>query len=124
MSDRLAKAQASLAELRATGSVKRVSRARALSDYYRDLAGVDTCVYPDKRAAIDEWKAHIAAAKGTSLKGLVEDTCFGCVGGNDDPGPKLRVRDCAVEDCPLRPVRPWQHLKGRKAPESADEDQI
>lgn len=124
MSNRLAKAQATLAELRATGGVKRVSRAKALSNFYRDLAGVDNCVHPDKRDAINEWKANVAAAKGKSLKSLVEAICFECVGAGADPAPKLAVRDCAIEDCPLRPIRPWQTLEGRVKSEPASEPQI
>lgn len=112
MRDRTAAANAKLAELRAAGAVRRISRAKAVNDYYRDLAGVDTCVYPDKRAAIDEWKANVAAAKGTSLKNLVEKICFECVGAGADAAPKLRVRDCQVKTCPLYPVRPWQKAVG------------
>ncbi len=124
MSNRLAKAQATLTELRAAGAVKRVSRAKALSDYYRELAGVDACVWPDKRGAIDEWKANVAAAKGTSLKEKVEAICFECVGAGADPAPKLAVRDCAFSGCPLRSIRPWQSLKGRSQVDQVPGPQI
>lgn len=106
------------AETRATG-VARPSRAKALRAYYRDLAGVDTCVGPDKRGAIDEYKANVAAAKGKPLVSLIQSICFECVGAGADAGPKLRVRDCQVKDCPLYAVRPWQKVKGAMAPDIA-----
>lgn len=88
------------------------SRAKALKAYYRDLAGVDKCSWPDKRAAIDEYKANVEAAKGKPLKVLIESICFECVGAGADAAPKIRVRDCQIFDCPLHPVRPWQKVLG------------
>lgn len=38
--------------------------------------------------------------------------CWDCNGGDADPNPRQRIRDCPCEDCPLYPVRPWQGLSG------------
>lgn len=98
-------------------SVKRPSRARALKQYFLELAGV----YSNKGTSgvsLKELRAEaVANYKSASQKGLahsVKAICFECVGGNADPGPKLRVRDCAITACHLHGVRPWQDIKGRK----------
>ncbi|MDE2468840.1 MAG: hypothetical protein KGL35_08870 [Bradyrhizobium sp.] len=111
-------------EARSRNPPKRVSRAKALKAYYRDLAGVDTVPPPDWRGCMDEYKANVAAAKGKSLKDLIQGICFECVGAGADPNPKILVRDCAILNCPLRAVRPWQNLKGRKAGDHRDDVQI
>lgn len=54
-----------------------------------------------------------AADNPKSLRLAVNAFCWDCVGGDADPGPKQRVRDCAVQGCPLWSHRPWQKIKGR-----------
>ena len=62
---------------------------------------------------------HIRPYQATPPKGqqrlaeAIKNKCFMCVGGDADPGPRLRVRDCQIHDCPIYPVRPWQKIKGR-----------
>lgn len=94
---------------------RRMSRAKPLRDYYRDFFGLNDRQGPDRAALRADYKAAIADLKGKSLKREVESICFECVGGDSDPGPKLRVRDCRCRDCPLHPVRPWQSIRGRAA---------
>ena len=47
-----------------------------------------------------------------SLRLAIDGKCWDCVGGDADPGPRQRVRDCNIKLCTLWPVRPWQHIKG------------
>ena len=52
--------------------------------------------------------AEKAAKRPTSLRLAINAKCYDCVGADADPGPKARVRDCAIKTCSLHPVRPWQ----------------
>ncbi|MDX9975163.1 MAG: hypothetical protein RBU21_19405 [FCB group bacterium] len=109
-------AQEALRAKRASGELKvnRRSLAKPLKEYFLDLAGV----YLNKGcrdAPIKEMRAEAMAnfksAKAEGYAAAVQRICFDCVGGDDDVGPKLQVRDCAFKDCPLYPVRPWQTVK-------------
>lgn len=52
--------------------------------------------------------AEKAARRPTSLRLAINAKCYDCVGADADPGPRGRVRDCAVKTCSLHQVRPWQ----------------
>lgn len=112
LQERLALARAAGAANRAAG-VRVPSRAKAVRAYWREHFGLSDPQGGHISELRADYKAQIASLKGTSLKGHVQQTCFECVGGDDDPGPKLRVKRCACSDCPLHPVRPWQQIKGR-----------
>ena len=43
-----------------------------------------------------------------SLRLAVTAKCWYCNGGNADPEPKKRIRECTVYGCPLHKVRPYQ----------------
>ena len=45
----------------------------------------------------------------------IKAKCFDCVGRGADPGWRWQVGNCTV-DCPLVPLRPYQHLLGTPAP--------
>lgn len=92
------------------------SLALALRAYRWEMSGADRNDRdPDaKRACKQDYKDAMAALKGQSKRKVINETCFNCVGGYADPGPKLRVRDCGCTACPLHPVRPWQGIRGRK----------
>lgn len=49
-----------------------------------------------------------AKTKPKSLRLAVTAKCWDCVGGDADPGPRQRIRECGVRRCPLHPVRPYQ----------------
>lgn len=92
------------------------SKAKALRAYFWDqfmveqnkgLEGVSA-----RELADDARTAYKDARKG-GLALALKRTCLGCVGDGEDTRPKLEIRDCLVTDCPLHPVRPFQHLKGR-----------
>lgn len=119
------RAQARLREMRAAGvKIKRVSRLPALKRYYRDFYGVDENKNDPGQPTLCrlDYNTRMAELRGLNLRPVVESICFECVGGNDDPGPKLRVRDCACRDCPLHPIRPWQRLKGRSGAKTDADD--
>jgi len=127
MSAALEKAQARLREMRAAGvKIKRVSRLPTLKRYYRDFYGVDENKNDPGQPTLCrlDYNTRMAELRGVNLRPVVESICFECVGGNDDPGPKLRVRDCACLDCPLHPIRPWQRLKGRGGAKPSDTDRV
>ena len=114
----LTRAHQALALRRAQGIKNpRVSRLPALKRYYRDYYGLDANKNDPGQPTRcqQDYKARMAELRGQKLSKMVEGICFECVGGNDDPGPKLRARDCLCGDCPLHPVRPWQKLKGRSS---------
>lgn len=56
-----------------------------------------------------------AREKPKSLRLAVTAKCWDCNGGDADPRPRLRIRDCPCTKCPLWPVRPWQNVKDRGA---------
>lgn len=58
-----------------------------------------------------------AAKKPTSLRLAITGKCWSCVGGDADPKPRDRIRNCTCYTCPLYPVRPYQ----KKAKADADE---
>lgn len=43
-----------------------------------------------------------------SLRLAVNGKCYDCVGAGHDPNPRGAIRDCAISDCTLWPVRPYQ----------------
>jgi hypothetical protein len=49
-----------------------------------------------------------AAKNPRSLRAAITAKCWDCVGGDADPGPRQRVRECHISTCPLNSVRPWQ----------------
>lgn len=63
-----------------------------------------------------------AACQPGSLRLAIDAHCWGCVGGEHDPGPKHRVRDCQIRACSLWMVRPWQKLKDRSNASMDDEE--
>ncbi len=52
-----------------------------------------------------------STATPKSLRLAVTAKCWACVGGDADPHPRQRIRDCTVMLCPLRSVRPYQNCK-------------
>lgn len=125
--DSLQRGRAKLLELRRLGAAPpaaQVRRAPALKRYFRDMEGVldphgdprrssaDQSMIECRRYALEAYRRALAL-HGT-LKRAVEAACYDCVGGGADPGPKLAVRDCPCQNCPLHAVRPWKALKGRR----------
>lgn len=53
-----------------------------------------------------------------SLRLAVNAKCFDCQGLDHDPGVHWRIGNCECPDCPLWPVRPYQHLEGKPTPKS------
>lgn len=88
------------------------SRSLALKAYYWDFVGCT--LNPVTTDLRKEYKGLYTAAQQGGLAATLKNTCLECVGGNDDPGPKLQVKRCQCIDCPLHPVRPWQKISGRK----------
>ena len=43
-----------------------------------------------------------------SLRYAINGKCFDCVGAGNDPNPRGAIRECAISDCTLHPVRPYQ----------------
>ena len=43
-----------------------------------------------------------------SLRLAINGKCFDCVGAGHDPNPRGAIRECAILDCSLWPVRPYQ----------------
>jgi len=48
-----------------------------------------------------------AAANPKSRKAAIAAKCWDCQGGDADPAPKRRIRECPSTGCPLYPVRPY-----------------
>lgn len=111
------RAQAALQAKREAGQPIRRSLAKPLREYFLDLAGVylnQGCRDAPIREMRAEACANYEAARKKGLAAAVQRICYECQGGDADPGPKIRVRDCTIEQCPLHPVRPWQQVKGRR----------
>lgn len=47
-----------------------------------------------------------------SLRAAINGKCWDCVGAGADPNPRGAIRDCAIRDCTLWPVRPYQGQAG------------
>lgn len=45
----------------------------------------------------------------SSLRAAINGKCWDCIGSGADPNPRGAIRDCAITDCTLHPVRPYQH---------------
>lgn len=45
-----------------------------------------------------------------SLRLAINAKCWDCVGAGSDPHPRKEIGNCVMTDCPLYPVRPYQHL--------------
>ena len=43
-----------------------------------------------------------------SLRCAINGKCYDCVGAGNDPNPRGAIRECAISDCTLWPVRPYQ----------------
>jgi hypothetical protein len=76
----LEKAQARLAELRASGELSEVERLDPVAKAQANLA---------------------------SLKLAIAARCWECVGSGADPDPRGTIRECRAQSCPLLPVRPY-----------------
>lgn len=51
-----------------------------------------------------------AKTKPTSLRLAINAKCWDCIGAGSDPHPRREIGNCVMTDCPLYPVRPYQHL--------------
>ncbi len=49
-----------------------------------------------------------ARANPKSLRAAIDGKCWDCIGAGADPNPRGAIRDCAIRDCTLHPVRPYQ----------------
>lgn len=49
-----------------------------------------------------------AARNPRSLRLALNAKCWDCIGAGADPNPRGAIRDCAIRDCSLWPVRPYQ----------------
>ena len=45
-----------------------------------------------------------------SLRLAINGHCWDCIGAGADPHPKSDIRNCAILECTLWPVRPYQSL--------------
>lgn len=88
--ENLKKAQARLAEMRATGEEIIVRRT----------------------------PAERLEANPTSLRRAIDAKCFDCIGADDDPCYQWRIGNCGVPGCPLYAVRPYQSQYGKPVPAS------
>lgn len=43
-----------------------------------------------------------------SLRCAINGKCWDCIGAGADPNPRGAIRECAILDCTLWPVRPYQ----------------
>jgi hypothetical protein len=98
------------------------SRSLALKGYFYDWVGctLNPCSKDMRQEARELYKK----ARTEGLVKAVKRICFDCVGGDADPGPRLRVRDCSCGDCPLHPIRPWKAVKNRGASRNTPADRI
>jgi hypothetical protein len=48
----------------------------------------------------------------TSLRLAINAKCWDCQGGDADPNPRQRIRDCEILSCPLHAVRPGRGGRG------------
>jgi hypothetical protein len=49
-----------------------------------------------------------------SLRFAINAKCWDCQGGDADPNPRQRIRDCEIIECPLHPVRPGRGGRGEE----------
>lgn len=75
-----------------------LEKARAASAALRD-AGID----PVRLDPIEKSRAN-----PTSLRLAINGKCWDCVGAGSDPNPRATIRECAITECTLHPVRPFQ----------------
>ena len=59
-----------------------------------------------------------ARANPKSLRLACSAKCWDCIGAGADPNPRQAIRDCAIRDCSLWPVRPYQTPGGASPGES------
>lgn len=52
--------------------------------------------------------AERARLNPRSLRLAVTAKCWDCVGGDADPNPRGRIRECSVTRCALHSTRPYQ----------------
>lgn len=62
-----------------------------------------------------------AAANPRSLRLAISAKCFTCVGEDQDPGFRDRIRTCSVTRCPLHGLRPYQRNSPEESEETEDE---
>lgn len=98
------------------------SRSLALKAYFYDYVGAPINTFSKEMR--QEARGLYKNARTDGLAKAVKRICFECVGGDADPGPRLRVRDCRCSDCPLHPVRPWKNVKNRGAARGGAKDRI
>lgn len=113
----LSDARAAYAARIASGEIQRPTsppRMARIKAYWREHFGLADPQGGHHSELAADFKAKLASIKGTSLKAHVQETCFECVGGDDD-APKIRVKHCRCTQCPLHPVRPWQNVKSQRA---------
>lgn len=101
---------------------KKVKRSRILKAYFRDFVGCTE--NPCTQEMREEAHGLYNEASEIGLARAVKQICFECVGGDADPGPRLRVRDCTCQDCHLHPIRPWKDVVNRSARSKAARDRI
>ncbi|PPC84711.1 MAG: hypothetical protein CTY38_01295 [Methylotenera sp.] len=63
-----------------------------------------------------------AKANPKSLRAAITAHCFTCCGGGADPGVRQSVRDCKVTACSLHVLRPWQNVLGKSADQMTEEE--
>ena len=51
-----------------------------------------------------------------SLRRAVTAKCFQCEGEDSDPGVQWRIGNCEIADCALHPVRPFKPTLGAPMP--------
>jgi len=49
-----------------------------------------------------------ARANPRSLRLAINGKCWDCIGAGADSNPRAAIRDCAIQDCTLWPVRPYR----------------
>ncbi len=49
-----------------------------------------------------------AARNPRSLRLAIDAKCWDCIGAGADPHPRGAIRECAVRECSLWPVRPYR----------------
>ena len=54
-----------------------------------------------------------------SLRLAINGKCWDCVGAGADPNPRGAIRECAITDCTLHPVRPYQTAEVDETEEAA-----
>jgi hypothetical protein len=69
---------------------------------YREAGGKPERLDPVARALKKPTPRNCIAAK-----------CWQCQGGDADPKPKERIRDCQIVDCGIWPLRPYTRIRGK-----------